>query len=385
MAGLTLTFYGFQLLVLFSFQFFNMGRCFGVEKSSESTNFTEADNNTDTRYYSYLRTYGYMPPEHSNEIYSIEKAVRDFQRFANIPITGKLDNRTKKAMQRRRCGVPDVSKFLANYRLSNHKWEKSQLTYKVLNYTNDIPVKMQRNNLTKIFKMWSDVIPLDFTELTAGAADIDVAFAEGDHGDNSNFDGKGGVLAHAFYPDNGNVHFDDAEEWSEIDFHSVALHEVGHAIGLDHSEDMDSVMAPFYKGPNSNLFLTGDDIDGAQAIYGKRPTSETTLPPTTTEMATSGDQVYEFDRFGSLKPGYHSISDTFHGSQYPSYVSAAAFDANKNTSYLFAEINENESSDVDYESDDDGDLHYNDADMFTEKQMKQLFDAESDVEFERFK
>ncbi|CAI9734325.1 metallo ase [Octopus vulgaris] len=176
--------------------------------------------------------------------------------------------------------------------------------------------------------MWSEVIPLDFTELTTGAADIDVAFAVGNHGDNSNFDGKGGVLAHAFYPDKGDMHFDDDELWNNIDFHSVALHEVGHVIGLDHSEDMDSVMAPFYKGPNSNLFLTGDDIDGAQAIYDHNGGY----------LAFRGDRVYEFDRFGSLKPGYHSISDTFHGSQYPSYVSAAAFDANKNTSYLFAVV-----------------------------------------------
>lgn len=46
---------------------------------------------------------------------------------------------------------------------------------------------------------------------------------------------------------------------------SVAIHEVGHALGLNHSENRDSVMYPIDQGKTT---LSSADLSGLRAIYG---------------------------------------------------------------------------------------------------------------------
>jgi hypothetical protein len=111
-------------------------------------------------------------------------------------------------------------------------------------------------------------------------------------------DGAAGsnVLAHAFQPFTeaiggpggsigGDTHFDNGNTWGDtptavagvFDFHTVALHEFGHALGLGHSAVVGSVMEPVYAGPRRTLIA--DDIAGIQAIYGA-----TAIPEPTTVL-----------------------------------------------------------------------------------------------------
>jgi predicted Zn-dependent protease len=59
----------------------------------------------------------------------------------------------------------------------------------------------------------------------------------------------------------------------------VALHEIGHILGLSHSKVETAIMAPFYQDPEGMIDwrgnykqpeLTNDDIRAAQQIYGEK-------------------------------------------------------------------------------------------------------------------
>jgi len=53
---------------------------------------------------------------------------------------------------------------------------------------------------------------------------------------------------------------------TKYDAFTVIVHELGHGLGLGHSEDQDAVMYPTYQGDITEL--DGDDICGVQSLYG---------------------------------------------------------------------------------------------------------------------
>ncbi|XP_043854071.1 stromelysin-1-like [Dromiciops gliroides] len=218
--------------------------------------------------------------------------IQEMQRFLGLKVTGNLDDDTMEMMKKPRCGFPDVSSF--GFFPYMPKWRKNEVTYRIVNYTNDMKQSDVDAAIERALKVWSDVIPLTFTRLLEGEADIMISFAVEDHGDFLSFDGPGGVLGHAYPPGpniNGDVHLDDDEKWTEdktgVNLFLAAAHELGHSLGLHHSSDTKALMYPLYNtntDPNK-LRLSRDDIDGIQSLYGYPLDSPTdpALPTESTE------------------------------------------------------------------------------------------------------
>ena len=49
----------------------------------------------------------------------------------------------------------------------------------------------------------------------------------------------------------------------------VASHEIGHSLGLAHSDVQQALMAPFYRGYMPYIDLHDDDIQAVQELYGE--------------------------------------------------------------------------------------------------------------------
>lgn len=134
--------------------------------------------------------------------------------------------------------------------------------------------------ISRAFDTWSSVADIDFVQVSedSGYGNIFI----------SGTDLPNPYIGEATYPKTlspGYILFDTGQNWStngdgqsSKDIFSVALHEIGHNLGLYHNnEDINSIMFPAIGFKGAVDGLSEDDIAGAQYIYGPR-VSEVPIP-----------------------------------------------------------------------------------------------------------
>lgn len=237
----------------------------------------------------FLLKYGYLNVSENelNELSDEEylDALVLFQEYFNITSDGELNNETVKLIKTPRCGdLDEPSPYLLHY----YKWRKNILKWHFVK-VNHVYKDIAKN----AFDIWSKHANVKFI-YNSTKPDIVISFEKGRHRCvkknelcSMGLDGVGKTLAHAFYPKDDQstveIHLDSEENWNHEMLLSVLIHEIGHALGIFHSNDEEAIMYPFFN--SAKITLGSDDVNAIQKLFGS-PISSTT-PKTTTSTTTT--------------------------------------------------------------------------------------------------
>ena len=256
--------------------------------------------------FEYLRYFGYFPREERRTT-GIEtpsdpaifgrahaEGLSRFQRNTGLPITGELDSATLRLMNSPRCPMPDsvgpdgVAGIVARPYVKIAPWPYTRLSFSIVKHSSDLPIPTQRAAVIRALDTWAAASPLRFTEKAAPTpqpAEIQISWVVGAHGDPRPFAPNDLAVAHAAAPVcdglrcadlSGDLHFNDDYTFVDgngngaakiQDIETIALHELGHALGLSHSTTQTAVMYAFAAPNGTKRKLDADDIAGIRDLY----------------------------------------------------------------------------------------------------------------------
>lgn len=178
------------------------------------------------------------------------------------------------------------------------RWSRDEVTYSFYNCPSTLDCAQAQQVVREAMETWDSVSGVTLNEVSS-PGDIDIAWVGEAVTEDFVLDGPGGYLGYTFFPYfwlgdlAGDITLDDSEAWvlgtpeneDQIHLFTVILHESGHALGLDHTDNPDALMWPIYVGPRG---LHQDDIDGIQSLYGPPNENDLEQPQPTESPAPVG-------------------------------------------------------------------------------------------------
>ncbi|KAI7797049.1 putative matrix metalloproteinase-21 [Triplophysa rosa] len=219
--------------------------------------------------------YSEVPQNHSEVTHNYSDVMQNHSDVGNRsdvahPVARRKRHLAALLKNRRRREVSDWTGHMS--------FSKTLLKWRVIGegYSSQLSIDEQKYIFRLGFRMWSEVSPLEFQEdLHSPLEDIDIrlGFGTGRHlGCSQRFDGAGHEFAHAWFL--GDIHFDDDEHFtvpntgSGISLLKVAVHEIGHVLGLPHIYRAGSIMQPSYLPQDSGFEIDWMDRKSIQSLYG---------------------------------------------------------------------------------------------------------------------
>lgn len=228
-----------------------------------------------------LRELGYLSAAESRTG-DISPGLARFQSKMGLTPDGRLDLETANLLSLPRCGMPDISPDPIGH-IETGPWKKTSLTYHAGTLSRQLDSRDCWGAVRAAFLTWEGAgLGLTFHEITDPvAADISVEWRPAADPDRPL---TGPQVAHADLPPGYSIvtdgtpplpiHFDDEEhrwrigaEEGAYDIESVALHEIGHILGLLHSDDPTTVMYPVPLRGRVRRQLTAKDLSAARHLY----------------------------------------------------------------------------------------------------------------------
>ncbi len=162
-----------------------------------------------------------------------------------------------------------------DFQWSNQRWEKCDFKYYFINGTDDIQGDDEKQAFVNAFNTWSQAVPFTFSEVfNANDADIRIHYVSStimsQVGASVGSPGCSYLPAH---PCRGLILINDDRMFSldadppngRKDLQAVALHEIGHVLGLCHSGRSEAVMYTQYS--HNKRSLSQYDIAGIRSVY----------------------------------------------------------------------------------------------------------------------